>query len=346
MWSEFVVKPSETWRFDSPGACNLPRTAGTQQADRETCYQPSHLSCTAFPEGWKSRYFSICICLLVPLLAAVPGDFVLWITSCSGLLWKIPMQQKPNSSQPAPNSVLPNWAAFLIIPKSSHPWVFVTDGFLSRLPFDQPPPLPSDAFQTYLGKQGVVIRNAHVCLPGVTRSCSAALGILTMATTSIDRIWYLLNRLFVYLSGCESKLQPAVQHRQLNNARLPLVSSCVKRIITVFCKGNRYRKPAWGRSVEDVGWHAIIIRRSANMLVRCCLVDLMDPAESESCWSHLLNRWSKWPCSWRSVHRLSKQQMHEGGKKYIYNYWYPSRKQTSLQIEAQHWASQASNVRK
>lgn len=87
----------------------------------------------------------------------------------------------------------------------------------------------------------------------MTKGCSTAPGILTIATTGIDRIWYLLNRLFVYLSGCESRLQPAAKHPELNNAGLPLVSSCVKQIITVFCKGNRYGKPAWGRSVEEVG---------------------------------------------------------------------------------------------
>lgn len=134
MWSEFVVKPSESWRLDSPGACNLPGAARMQQADQEKCYQPSHLFCTAFPEGWKHRYFSICSCWLVTLLAAVPRDFVLWIPARSGLPWKIPMQQQLSSSEPALNPALLTWAGFLIIPKSSHPWVLVSGSFLSRLP--------------------------------------------------------------------------------------------------------------------------------------------------------------------------------------------------------------------
>lgn len=218
MWSEFVVKPSESWRLDSPRACNLPGAARMQQADQAKCYQPSHLFCTAFPEGWKHRYFSICSCWLVPLLTAVARDFVLWIPACSRLPWKIPMQRQ--LSQRWIWCCWPELVFWLILNLPIHECLFLAVS-LAGSQFQQPPPLPFCAFQTYLGKQSVVIRNAHVFLPGVTKGCSVALGILTIATTSIDRIWYSLNRLFVYLLGSKSQLQPELKHCQLNNAGLP-----------------------------------------------------------------------------------------------------------------------------
>lgn len=221
MWREFVVKPSESWRLDSPGACNLPGAARMQQADQAKCYQPSHLSAQPSPRAESTD--------ISPSASA--GWCLCWLL-CPGILYSgslhapgRPEKYQCNSkwaalSQRWTQCCWPELVFWLFLNLPIHECLFLAVS-LAGSPLQQPPPLPSDAFQSYLGKQSVVIRNAHVLLPGVTEGCSVALGILTIATTSIDRIWYSLNRLFVYLSGGESRLQPELKHCQLNNAGLP-----------------------------------------------------------------------------------------------------------------------------
>lgn len=132
MWSGFVVKPSESWRFDSPEACNLPHEDAADRSSNllSAC---SSLLCS-LPRGLKEH-----ILLHLQLLGGASagccaGGFCALDPCTLRVALKIPMQQKLNSSQPALNPVLLTWAGFLIIPKSSHLQVFVSGSFLSRLP--------------------------------------------------------------------------------------------------------------------------------------------------------------------------------------------------------------------
>lgn len=92
--------------------------------------------------------------------------WIFWVTL------KIPMQQKSEQHSASTQSTAAHrsWLAKSQIPPVCKCLFLAVSLAGSR----QPPPLPSDAFQTYLGKHGLVSRNTGARRRAVTELCSAA----------------------------------------------------------------------------------------------------------------------------------------------------------------------------